>query len=185
MALSRTGSWICIVLLTMGCDTPISQDEVARGENEAVHPSTQKLEPKLPPSTPTPAPQNHEQELTFTNAADGNALWHSLSGKRLERRQGEPTPIRAEQYNADGTWWMSVEAAVLNYVTGDWRVVEPQHSQPQVCITVLSKNGVPVNEREEWCRSVKISQDQRVAKLPDFHASVISAYDLVNADDTQ
>lgn len=172
-------------MLTMGCDAPVSQDEVARDENAVVHPSTQELEPKLPPSTPTHTSQNKDQELTFTNPADGNALRHSLSGKHLKRRKGEPTPIRAEQYNADGTWWMRVEGVFLNYMTGDWRVVEPQHSPPQVCTTVLSKNGSPVNEREEWCRSVKFSQDQRVAKLSDFDASVISAYDLVDVGDTQ
>lgn len=183
-ALSRTGLWICIVLLTMGCDAPISQHEVARNENAVVHPSTQKLGPKLPPSTPTVTPQNQQQEVTFTSAANGNALRSSLSGKRLERRQGEPTPTRAEQFNADGTWWISVEAVVLTHLTGNWRIVEPQHSTPQVCVTVLSENGAPVNEREEICRSVKFSEDKRVAKLPDlFHALVISAYDLVNLED--
>ena len=175
----RTSVLTCIVLLTVGCNSPTPQNDFARDE-KVVRPSTEKRAIQLPSSTKTDALPSLESELIFLDSADSAALRSLLSGKRLERRQGQPTPTRAEQFNADGTWWASVEEVILTHSAGNWRVVEPLDSAPEVCVTVLTKDGASIRERDEICRRMKFSKDQRVAEISFLlHPLVASEFDVV------
>jgi hypothetical protein len=107
-----------------------------------------------------------------------------LSGKRLKRRQEQPSATLAERFNADGTWSSTVEEVILADFVGNWRVVEPPNSAPEVCVTVLTKNGASTSERDEICRRVRFSKDQRVAKIPFLlHPLVVSEFDVVSLED--
>ena len=180
----RPSVLICIVLLTVGCNSPAPQDEIARDE-KVDRPSTEKRAIQLPPSTKTDALPTLKSEPVFLDSADSAALRSLLSGKRLERRPESSPPTRAEQFHADGTWWASVEEVIATHWAGNWRVVKLPDSAPEVCVTVRTKNGASTSERGEICRRVRFSKDQRVAEVPFlYHPSLVaSEFEVVSLED--
>lgn len=183
MVLSRLGMSFCIVLLTMGCERQASQVEAVSGDDTPVRPSAAKRPPQIL-STQTHELQGGWADLAFLRPTSGAGLRTLISGRRFDRRKGQPTPTRAEQFNADGTWWASVEETLLALFNGTWTVVEQQGSPPQVCVSLLTKDHSPMDQRKEICRVVGFSEDQRVAKIPDlYHASLVSEFDVVLLED--
>lgn len=183
MVLSRLGMSICIVLLTMGCEPEASQIEAVSGDDTQVQPSAAKR-PSQMLSTQTHELQGGLADLAFLRPTSGAGLQTLISNRRFDRRKGQPTPTRAEQFNADGTWWASVEETMSAQFNGSWRVVEQQGSPPQICVSLLTKDRLPLDQRKEICRVVEFSEDQRVAKIPDiYRASVVSEFDVVILED--
>ncbi|PXW70028.1 hypothetical protein C7451_1144 [Blastomonas natatoria] len=178
MVLSRPGM-ICIVVLTMGCEPQASQIKAVSDDDTQVQPSAAKRQSQMPTSTQTDELQGGLADLAYSRPTSGAELRILISDKRFDRRKGQPTPTRAEQFNADGTWWASVEETIAAQLNGSWRVVEQQGSPPEVCVSLLTKNKSPIDQRKEICRVVEFSEDRRVAKVPDiYRASVISEFDI-------
>ena len=183
MVLSRLGM-ICIVLLTMGCEPQASQIKAVSGDDTQVQPSAAKRQSQMPLSTQTHESQGGLADLSYLRPTSGAELRTMISDRRFDRRKGQPTPTRAEQFNADGTWWASVEETMSAQLNGSWRVVEQQGSPPEVCVSLLTKDHSPIDQRKEICRVVEFTEDQRVAKIPDiYRASVISEFDVVMLGD--
>ena len=183
MVLSRLSMAICIVALTMGCEPQASQVKAVGGDDTQVEPSAAKRSPQML-STQTPELQEGMADLAFSRPTNGARLRTLISDRRLDRRKGQPTPTKAEQFNADGSWWASREETLFALFNGSWRVVEQQGSPPQVCVSLLTKDYSPMDQRKEICRVVEFSEDQRIAKIPDlYHASVVSEFDVITLED--
>lgn len=180
MVLSRPGTSIFILLLTTGCEPQASQIKAVSGDDTQAQPSAARPPSQIPLSTEAHELQGGLVDMAYLRPTSGAGLRTLMSDRRFDRRKGQPTPTRAEQFNADGTWWASVEETLLAQLNGSWRVVEQQGSPPQVCVSLRTKDHLPIDQRNEICRVVEFSEDRRVAKIPDInHASVVSEFDVV------